>query len=101
MTSDNQPRMPEVAPIRSGKPLHCSAIRPGEQRSEAVVRTVATATAVDPTELDPLYESIDPDALDALFYPDSPGRARADNVVQFDYSGFTVVVKETGIVELR
>ncbi|KOX92416.1 hypothetical protein AMS69_13700 [Haloarcula rubripromontorii] len=35
--------------------------------SEAVVAAVAAACNRDPLEMDPLYESIDPDALNAVF----------------------------------
>ncbi|WP_458187725.1 HalOD1 output domain-containing protein [Haladaptatus sp. NG-WS-4] len=100
MTPNDQPLMPDAPSIRPGESFHCSAVRPEEQFSEAVVRTVATAMGDEPTTLDPLYESVNPDALDALFRPDSH-TARADNTVQFDYAGFTVVVRETGTIELR
>ncbi|OVE83836.1 HalOD1 output domain-containing protein [Natronolimnobius baerhuensis] len=35
--------------------------------TEAVIDAVATATGTDPIELPPLYDSIDPDALNTLF----------------------------------
>lgn len=41
----------------------------GLSPSERVVETVAEATATDPLELEPLYDVIDPDALDRLFRP--------------------------------
>ncbi|MDG5820662.1 HalOD1 output domain-containing protein [Natronococcus sp. A-GB7] len=37
-----------------------------EKASEAVIRALAVAEGVSPTELDLLYESIDPEALDSL-----------------------------------
>ena len=43
-----------------------NACRHGEI-SETVVITVAEATGVDPLELEPLYEVVDPDALNRLF----------------------------------
>jgi hypothetical protein len=38
-----------------------------EAVSETVVNAVADAKGVDPLELDPLYDAVDPDALDSLF----------------------------------
>lgn len=87
--------------MQSGGVFHRTGIRPDEQASEAVVQAVATATAKDPTTIDPLYESINPDALNELFQIDASGRPRSDTAVQFDYAGFSVVVRETGIIELR
>lgn len=54
--------------------------------SEAVVMAVADQTGQDATEMTPLYDVIDPDALDALFQGDKPGR------VSFDYAGCKVTV---------
>lgn len=38
-----------------------------EGPSEAVITAVSAASNREPLEMDPLYESIDPEALDALF----------------------------------
>lgn len=35
--------------------------------SEAIIETIAEETASDPLELPPLYNAIDPEALDRLF----------------------------------
>jgi hypothetical protein len=60
--------------------------------STAVVCAVADALAVHPREIDPVYDVVDPDALDALF--EDPDRAPA--VVSFEYEGFAVSVCGTG-----
>lgn len=75
---------------------------PDEAVSETVVRAVAEAsgrpvfaTDSDGEPLAPLYETIDPDALDALF------RGRADDPagrVRFVYSGHEVTVDRSGAV---
>ncbi|ELZ14904.1 hypothetical protein C477_19217 [Haloterrigena salina JCM 13891] len=60
--------------------------------SIAVVTAVAAERDVEPTELPPLYESIDPDALDALFEPtrtSGPRRGR----LEFTYDGHAIVVE--------
>lgn len=59
-----------------------------------VVELVATVTGRDPTDLDPLYEAVDSDAVDALFEP-----ADEDEVtVTFTYSEYTVQVMSGELV---
>ena len=60
-----------------------------------VVETVADALDADPTELGPLYEAVDPDALDALF--ESPERFTG-GCVTFAFEGCTVTVDADGWV---
>jgi hypothetical protein len=67
---------------------------PTDSMSASVVQAIADHSdrAVDRGEnaLPPLYETIDPDALDALF------AVRHDPpLVQFTYSGYTVTIDET------
>ncbi len=71
-----------------------------EPVSTTVVHALADAKDVDPLELDPLYEALDPDALDALFAPtDGSGSARHGKV-QFVTNGYEVEVTSTGRVHL-
>ena len=58
--------------------------------SMAVIDLVASATDTDPLELDPLYNAINPEALDSL--TDSP----AFSTFEFEYAGHTVVVERVG-----
>ena len=60
--------------------------------SIAVVTAVAAKRDVEPTELPPLYESIDPDALDSLFAPTQTGGPRRGRL-EFTYDGHAVVVE--------
>lgn len=55
-----------------------------------VVDAVADAKGVDPLELEPLYESIDPDALDAIF---SKADGRSAVELSFSVAGCEVVVR--------
>ncbi|AWB28721.1 hypothetical protein HARCEL1_11815 [Halococcoides cellulosivorans] len=64
--------------------------------STAVVETVAYATDRDPTTLDPLYEAIDPDALDRLIRSSADRSAEA--VVRFSYLDCTITVRADGTV---
>ena len=62
-----------------------------ERPSEAVVSLVANRENVDVQEMTPLYDAIDPDALDSLF------RDGAGNV-KFEYEGYLVTVDhENGV----
>lgn len=73
--------------------------------SEAVVRAVATVSKRNPVgadpdgsaePLDPLYRTIDPDALDALFR--DAGDERRTGTVAFPYCGYEVTVDDAGLV---
>lgn len=61
-------------------------IEPDATASEAVVATVANRDGSDPVDLPPLYDAVDPDALDAIFRDGRPGR------VTFEYAGYEVTV---------
>lgn len=63
--------------------------------SEQVVETIAGRAGVSPTELSPLYEVIDPDALDALF---TNGATRDGNhvTIEFAYQDIAVCVEGSG-----
>lgn len=67
-------------------PDHSSEPGAVESVCERIVFTVADREGVDPLEIqDPLYEAINPDALETLFR-ESPGR------VTFPYMGYLVTV---------
>jgi hypothetical protein len=56
--------------------------------SIAVPALVAHCEATEPCSLPPLYETIDPDALEALF---RDGRSASSKIaVSFQYAGYTV-----------
>ena len=70
-----------------------------EPASTAVVITVASVIETDPAALDPLSESVDPDALDALV--ERWRRTDADDVggaITFPFAGQTVTVRSSGEV---
>jgi len=62
----------------------------------AVVETVAAVSNGTVTELPPLQDAIDPDALDALF---TTGQAHGS--LAFEYHGFLVVVTAAGTVAVH
>lgn len=75
-----------------------TAIAENDTVSDLVVEAVAEADGIDPIELTPpLYEVIDPDALDQLFSPSSAD-GRLGGRVTFFYNGYEVVVGGDGYV---
>lgn len=72
-------------------------ISSAESASEAVIDAVADAKGVDPLDLDPMYDAIDPDALDSIFR-DSPSSGTGSVELSFEMAGCTVVVREAGEV---
>lgn len=66
----------------------------------AVVETVASVSGRDPTALPPLYNAVNPDALDALF-ASSDSRDTSDLRVSFSYNGFDVVVEGGETITVR
>ena len=72
-----------MAQHESGHRRHVESVsRPTdtESVSDAVVWAVAQLSETDPTEVEPLYDHIDPDALNGLF-----GSVSAPLAVEFRY----------------
>lgn len=63
--------------------------------SEAVFTEVAQFEGADPLELDPLAETIDPDALDRLLDRDD------DVEIAFSYHGYDVRITADGVVDIE
>ena len=73
---------------------------PEHRPSMRVVDAVATRAGVDPASLSPpLYDAIDPDALDALVESDPKGR-QSPPTVRFHYAGYAVTVDGDGTVDV-
>lgn len=63
-----------------------------------VVSAVAEVEGTDPVELPPLYDAINPEALNALF------TSRAKSTVEritFQYAGYSIVVRGDGEVRVQ
>ncbi|RLM89078.1 HalOD1 output domain-containing protein [Haloarcula sp. Atlit-7R] len=65
--------------------------------SHAVVTALAAVTGNGPTEIEPLYDVVDPDALDALFQHGSDD-SKSGIAVSFELDGSDVTVYSTGEV---
>lgn len=67
----------------------------------AVVEAIAAISDADPSELDPLYATVDGDALDQLLsFPAPPGRS-GDLSVTFRYQGYAVTVHSYGVIRVE
>lgn len=64
----------------------------------AAVSAVAEVDGTDPVELPPLYDAIDPEALNALFTSQSHAPVER---LSFQYAGYEVVVRGNGTVLVR
>jgi hypothetical protein len=62
-----------------------------------VIEAIAALTGVPPTGLQPLYETLDPDALDGLLEsaPENPSR-RSSLAVSFRHEGCDVTINADG-----
>ena len=65
-----------------------------------VVQAMATAEGTDHTDLEPLYETVDPEALDRICSDSSPPRRDGNRTVGFTYLGRRVTVESLGFVEI-
>lgn len=72
-----------------------------ESLCETVIFTVAAVTGKQPTEIEPLYDTIDPDALTTLFRPISDANPRADGFVSFTLDDQAVSVHASGEIVLE
>jgi hypothetical protein len=68
--------------------------------STAAVHTVAAVGGEEPTEMPPLFEWVDPDALDRLFDPES-GVPSDSLEVSFRYRSYDVSVRGDGVLAVR
>lgn len=80
-----------MAPSASDSPLAARE----ESASLAVVEAVAAADDASVLELPPLFDAVDPDALNAVFVDRG-----ANGYAQFRYAGHVVTVRADGTVEL-
>ncbi|GAA0250177.1 HalOD1 output domain-containing protein [Haladaptatus pallidirubidus] len=69
--------------------------------STRVLTAVADAKECTPDDLEPLYNVVNPEALDELFAPQADGTTRADGSVSFQYAGYRVTVSSEGNVSLE
>lgn len=92
-------RLREVRMTETQRPL-IDVETPTQTPSMAVVAAVADARGVDPLALEPLANSIDPEALDRLFEDTYGGQPRMVGRVTFEVAGCEVTVTRAGGVSV-
>ena len=70
-----------------------------ESVTDAILRGVADVEHCAPSDLPPLYDAVEPDALDALFEHGLPGES-GTLLLTFTYSDSTVVVHGDGTLRV-
>lgn len=86
----------------NGEPRYVTTFDPeSEPASEAVVTAVSALVGSKPATLEPLYEVVDPDALDSMV--EHARRTDDDGTHQlwFTYEGIDVGVRTDGEIRLR
>lgn len=73
----------------------------GDRPSEAVVNTVAALHGDDPGDLEPLYDVVEPDALDSFVEHAQRVGDAGTHQVWFSYEGFDVGVRSDGEIRIR
>lgn len=87
----------------AGEPRYIATFDPdsGERASEAVVTAVAALTGDKPVDLSPLYEAVEPDALDSLVRHARRSDDAGTHQLWFTYEGFDVGVQSDGEIRIR
>lgn len=81
--------------------LHRSFDPTTESASTELLLALAAYNDSDPTELEPLPNVLDPDALDSLVHSFATGRMpETSGRVAFDYNGFPIRITADGTITL-
>jgi len=70
-----------------------------ETITDALVGALAAAEGVDATDVDPVYEAVDLDALEQLF-EDHDGAADAEGLLSFTFDTWNVFVRADGRIRV-
>lgn len=100
MTTPNPPEDGEPAPD-SNSTIQTEFDWESVEPSTAVIETIAIAANADPSGIEPLYESVDPDALDRLIQSDGTRPTDNATTVSFTVSEYEVSVNSGGTVAVR
>lgn len=87
--------------VDSSKPLAVTNIEGGGRPSIELIELVTNVLDTPVEELDPLGDSIDPEALDALLATEGSTGFEESVSVEFVYQGFSVHADSEGSIRLR
>lgn len=90
----------DCAPSEPGPGTFHTSFSEAEPPSVVIPRSLAALEDVEPTHLDPLAESIEPDALDTLFRKSEDGKKDAI-VTKFKVCGYCVTVRDDGSITIE
>ncbi|ELY42818.1 HalOD1 output domain-containing protein [Natronorubrum tibetense] len=68
--------------------------------SLSIIERVATLEETDPITLPPLYDAIDPEALDSVVDSSTASDSRSPATVRFSYCGYDVLVRRDGEITI-
>ncbi|MFC6862967.1 HalOD1 output domain-containing protein [Halomicroarcula sp. GCM10025817] len=71
----------------------------GRPPTETIIRALADAAGVEPVDLPPIYEYVDPEALDALF-EGHDGDTDSDTILSFQVDAWNVFVHSDGRIRI-
>ena len=85
-----------------GEPTFVTTFDPdtGERASEAVITAVAALAGTPPADLEPLYEAVEPDALDSLVDHARRADVGGTHELWFAYAGYDVGVRSDGRIQI-
>lgn len=80
----------DTAVVNQGQ--YRTTVQDDEHTSDALIRAVAVVEGCDPLDLTPLYDSIDPDTIDALFDTSSGHVVESKRALTLTYHGHEVTI---------
>lgn len=102
MDTETEPARPWSGTLEERNGWYVTSYDPGTRTaSEVVVFALAAIAGTEPEEIQPLHETVDPDALDELFAPTIDGRPRASGQVTFTHDGYAVTLGHDGTLSIR
>lgn len=69
--------------------------------STAIVETVAARSGREPTTMNPIYDTVDTDAIDALIRSAERGASKEETSISFEFADHDVTVRSDGSVVVR
>ena len=72
-----------------------------EPLSTSVINAIAKSMDADPTEIEPVYDQFDPEALNGLFDPRRDGMPHSGGHVGFTFHGYHVFVQSDGHISVH
>ena len=95
--------MPSTDDTKTGEPQYVTTFDPdaGERASEAIVSAVAALAGTSPVELEPLYEVVEPDALDSRVEHAQRSDDAGIHELWFTYERYDVGVRSDGQIRIH